>query len=98
MTTGWNTQGITTLLQNKTSTVGVVRMKPGTEPKRIIGFFNKKLLQEAMDALDVLECRDFEICYLEDPSVNATLLLLRSPLQRQEDVYFAVAGKSEAAE
>ena len=87
---------VKTLYQNAAHTVGIIRLNPDTKTYKLAGYWNKELLQEAMDSLDLLEYRDVEVVVIEDKELGASILLLRSPKSSHEDVYVAVAGKSEA--
>jgi len=85
------------LFQNKDNTVGIVRLTESGKARvrTLPGFWNKKLLIDAIEALDILEYRDVEIRVLEDS--DSSLLLIRHP-RSNDDVYITVAGKTEAVE
>ena len=88
---------VKTLFQNKDNTVGVVRLTESGKARvrKLPGFWNKKLLMDAVEALDIFEYRDVEIRVLEES--DSSLLLIRHP-HSNDDVYIAVAGKTEAIE
>ena len=91
------TDDVKILFQNKDSTVGIVRLTESgkTRARTLPGFWNKKLLIDAIEALDILEYRDVEIRVLEES--DSSLLLIRH-LHSNDDVYIAVAGKTGAIE
>jgi len=91
------TDDVKILFQNKDSTVGIVRLTESGKARvrKLPGFWNKKLLIDAIEALDILEHRDVEIRVLEES--DSSLLLIRHPYSN-DDVYIAVAGKTEAIE
>ena len=97
MTMKW-VGSVKTLYQNAAHTVGIVRLKPDAKPRKLEGYWNKDLLLEAIEALDLFEYRDFEVWVIEDTSGEASLLLFKSAKAVNEDVFVAVAGKSEATQ
>jgi len=90
---------IEVILQNKSSTVGVVRVneKGKSQIRKLAGFWNKKLLHDVVEALDLFDYRDVEIGVIED-GAGASLLMMKSPHSKNDDIYISVAGKTEAIE
>lgn len=97
MSEGWDGM-CKTLIQNKSHTVGVVKVIDPTKVRKIVGYWDKNLLKEVMDVLDTFEYRDFEISVVEDAELGASILLLKSPNLKDESIYVAIAGKTEAQE
>jgi hypothetical protein len=88
---------IKTMFSNRGNTVGILKIPDRSELKRLDGYFNKELLKELTELFEVFEKRDMAVYYTRDASSAGASILLLCP-NEENDIFLAIAGKTESAQ